>query len=194
MATGEGRAKNPFDAAAAIRGQMTTALREDQWFSEVIPENVAACLVQLPSDIFTHHDFSILLQPAGEGQGVNVAAGATRQVALETFRGWAQSPHTIAKNTFFREAYRSLYRVFQGAAQGAGIEAWSEIAEYFSRVLAEQDEEWTPFLERVALHGDIAGDQDTVIIHQKMQELWDMLSRSARSELASFSPEHLFQS
>lgn len=185
------RQSTPLHDAATIRSGISHALHEDEWYNKTVSPRVAACLIGIAPDILENTHMAILFHHTPDGY--TITAGTTRQVALESFRQWNDAPDDRSKASFARDAYMSLYRMFQAAHQGVGDVVFAELAEYFVTALAERDDTWMPFLERVKGFGDIPGDADAQIIGEKMADLWSQIPRGMQSSLASYSPERMFK-
>lgn len=183
---------SPIHQAAHVRREIAGALRDGTWYSQPVSSNVVACLLGIDKELLANHHMSILFQ--NTPQGPVISAGTNRQTAMEAFRTWKTSDDPPSRNTFARDAYMTLYRMFQAAAQSAGDVVFAEVAEFFVTALAESDPTWTPFLERIQGFGDIPGDADMRIVGEKMDELWSQIPPGMRSQLGSFNPRNLFGS
>lgn len=182
--------RSPISEAARIRGDIIHALHDETWYSQTVSPEVAACMLGISADALNNPHMAILFQPTKDG--FEIAAGTTRQTAMEAFRNWSTAPDKRSKNTFARDCYMTLYPVWQGAQSAAGDGVLAEVAEFFVTAMAEDDPSWEPFLARVRGHGDIAGEEDMRLVAGKMDELWRKIPPGMRSSLASYSPDHLF--
>lgn len=174
----------PFQIALDVRRQISQSMTNGIDYNAIVSNEVAACLIGLPTEALNTHFSSILISPSGD-ISKKVVVGTTMLAAQAAFDAWSSDNDPRLQLHFDIATYEALFGLIQIARTATRTQVIRHMQTtptaliLESLALREADQNWHSLATTVAKEGEFDADTYMTQLQNELVSIEERLQTSA---------------